>query len=75
MDNLLNKLAHLHLQSGIESEIRKLRFELKQTMKMYDSACKEAAVAKQEVRFLYTYQMIFLFSEVLNSTLFQPCSS
>lgn len=50
MNDWLNKLAYLHLQPSIESEMRKLRFELKQTMEMYDAASKEAVVAKQKVR-------------------------
>lgn len=31
------------------AEIRRLRMELKQTMDMYNSACKEAITAKQKV--------------------------
>lgn len=50
MDNWLTNLAYLHLQSSIESEMRKLKFDLKKTMETYDSACKEAVVANQKVR-------------------------
>ncbi|XP_015575800.1 U-box domain-containing protein 35 isoform X2 [Ricinus communis] len=34
----------------VESEMRRLRLELKQTMDMYSSACKEALSAKQKTR-------------------------
>lgn len=33
----------------MESEIRRLRLELKQTMEMYSTACKEALIAKKKV--------------------------
>lgn len=33
----------------MEAEIRRLKLELKQTMDMYSSACKEAITAKQKV--------------------------
>jgi hypothetical protein len=33
----------------VEAEMRRLRLELKQTMEMYNSACKEAVDAKQKV--------------------------
>ncbi|KAM0933511.1 hypothetical protein DsansV1_C35g0229691 [Dioscorea sansibarensis] len=36
-------------QKEIEAEIKRLRLELKQTMDMYSSACKEAISAKQKV--------------------------
>lgn len=42
---------------SIESEMRKLRFELKQTMEMYDSASKEAVVAKQKANELQQLKM------------------
>ncbi|XP_048443153.1 U-box domain-containing protein 35-like [Pyrus x bretschneideri] len=34
--------------SGLDAEMRRLRIELKQTMDMYTSACKEATTAKQK---------------------------
>uniref|UniRef100_M1AKI8 RING-type E3 ubiquitin transferase n=1 Tax=Solanum tuberosum TaxID=4113 RepID=M1AKI8_SOLTU len=34
----------------IEAEMRRLKQELKQTMEMYSSACKEALTAKQKAR-------------------------
>ncbi|KAK4564710.1 hypothetical protein RGQ29_006687 [Quercus rubra] len=33
----------------VEAEMRRLRLELKQTMDMYSTACKEALTAKQKV--------------------------
>ncbi|CAD5173155.1 unnamed protein product, partial [Musa acuminata subsp. malaccensis] len=36
------------LQDEVEAEIRRLRLELKQTMDMYSTACKEALTAKQK---------------------------
>ncbi|XP_011659639.1 U-box domain-containing protein 35 isoform X2 [Cucumis sativus] len=41
----------------IEYEMKKLRFELKKMMEMYDSACKEAAVAKQKAKELRHLKM------------------
>lgn len=38
------------LQSALDAEMRRLRLELKQTMDMYTSACKEALAAKEKVR-------------------------
>lgn len=37
----------LYLQDDVEFEMRRLKQELKQTMDMYSSACKEAMTAKQ----------------------------
>ncbi|XP_057989883.1 U-box domain-containing protein 52 [Hevea brasiliensis] len=46
---------HSHNMNDVESEIRRLRLELKQTMDMYNSACREALSAKQKTR-EYQYQ-------------------
>ncbi|KAF2319278.1 hypothetical protein GH714_014383 [Hevea brasiliensis] len=46
---------HSHNMNDGESEIRRLRLELKQTMDMYNSACREALSAKQKTR-EYQYQ-------------------
>ncbi|CAK7345791.1 unnamed protein product [Dovyalis caffra] len=40
---------------GVEAEMRRLRQELKQTMDMYSSACKEALTAKQKVLSVRTF--------------------
>lgn len=43
-DNLV-----LKFQDDVEAEMRRLKLELKQTMEMYSTACKEALSAKQKV--------------------------
>ncbi|XP_021889386.1 U-box domain-containing protein 52 [Carica papaya] len=40
----------------VESEMRKLRLELKQTMEMYNTACREALVARQKARDLQRWK-------------------
>lgn len=40
------------MQKDVEGEMRRLRQELKQTMEMYNNACKEAIDAKQKVLFI-----------------------
>lgn len=37
------------LQKDLEAEMKRLKLELKQTMDMYNTACKEAVSAKQMV--------------------------
>lgn len=39
----------LKMQEDAEAEMRRLRLELKQTMEMYSTACKEALSAQQKV--------------------------
>ncbi|XP_050220556.1 U-box domain-containing protein 52 [Mercurialis annua] len=41
----------------VESEMRRLKLELKQTMEMYSTACKEALSAKQKTRELQLWKM------------------
>ncbi|KAJ6383195.1 hypothetical protein OIU77_031588 [Salix suchowensis] len=41
----------------VEAEMRRLKLELKQTMEMYSSACKEALTAKQKTRELQRWKM------------------
>lgn len=48
-------------QNDVETEIRRLKFELKQTMDMYSTARKEAFTAKQKVDFSHIH-----FSQKLN---------
>ena len=38
------------MQDEVEAEMRRLKLELKQTMDLYGTACKEALTAKQKVR-------------------------
>lgn len=42
------------LQDDVEAEMKRLRLELKQTMDMYSTACKEALSARQQVVLLLT---------------------
>ncbi|THU58348.1 hypothetical protein C4D60_Mb03t13290 [Musa balbisiana] len=44
-------------QDYVEAEMNRLRLELKQTMDMYSSACKEAIVAKQKAMELHLWNM------------------
>ncbi|KAI4380216.1 hypothetical protein MLD38_006433 [Melastoma candidum] len=44
-------------QDDLETEMRRLRMELKQTMEMYSSACKEALTAKQKAKELQMWKM------------------
>uniref|UniRef100_A0A2N9FR19 RING-type E3 ubiquitin transferase n=1 Tax=Fagus sylvatica TaxID=28930 RepID=A0A2N9FR19_FAGSY len=41
----------------VEAEMRRLRLELKQTMDMYSTACKEALSAKQKARELHLWKI------------------
>ena len=43
-------LCAIH-KDDVEAEMRRLKLELKQTMDMYSTACKEALTAKQKVSF------------------------
>lgn len=42
-------LVTRYMQDDVEAEMRRLKQELKQTMDMYSTACKEALTAKQKV--------------------------
>ncbi|KAI4312782.1 hypothetical protein MLD38_037575 [Melastoma candidum] len=44
-------------QDDLEAEMQRLRMELKQTMEMYSSACKEALTAKQKAKELQLWKM------------------
>ncbi|PNT72256.1 U-box domain-containing protein 35 [Brachypodium distachyon] len=44
-------------QREVEGEMRRLRLELKQTMDMYNAACKEAISAKQRAREMHLLSM------------------
>ncbi|KAK4745997.1 hypothetical protein SAY87_012309 [Trapa incisa] len=43
----------LHHLDEVETEIRRLKLELKQTMNMYNTACKEALISKQKATELH----------------------
>ncbi|MBA0690445.1 hypothetical protein Goari_008119, partial [Gossypium aridum] len=54
------RIANIHgreLQRDIEAELRRLKLELKQTMDMYSTACKEALTAKQKANELHQWKM------------------
>lgn len=42
-------LRIIQFKDDLESEMKRLKLELKQTMDMYSTACKEALTAKQKV--------------------------
>lgn len=48
--SIKGKFISVGLQDDIEAEMRRLKQELKQTMELYSSACKEALTAKQKAR-------------------------
>ncbi|KAK1258545.1 U-box domain-containing protein 52 [Acorus gramineus] len=43
--------------SSVKAEMKRLRLELKQTMDMYSTACKEAITAKQKARELHQWKL------------------
>ncbi|XP_020102437.1 U-box domain-containing protein 51-like [Ananas comosus] len=47
----------LNMQEDIEAEMKRLRLELKQTMDMYSTACREALVAKQKAMELHRWKL------------------
>ncbi|XP_023537969.1 U-box domain-containing protein 52-like [Cucurbita pepo subsp. pepo] len=53
-----------HAQEDVEAEMRRLKLELKQTMDMYSTACKEALNAKQKVSIIS--KITNLFSMIYN---------
>lgn len=60
------------LQRDIEAEMKRLKLELKQTMDMYSSACKEAISAKNKVHIyiiLNTISHVRSIKKILNLTL------
>lgn len=44
------------MQRDVEAEMKRLKLELRQTMDMYSSACKEALNAKKTVIYIYIYR-------------------
>ncbi|KAH0929759.1 hypothetical protein HID58_015486 [Brassica napus] len=45
------------MQDDVENEMRRLKLELKQTMEMYSTACKEALTAKQKATELQRWKL------------------
>lgn len=48
------------VQEDVEAEMRRLREELKQTIDMYSTACKEALSAKQKVLLYISMVLVLL---------------
>lgn len=51
--DLVNATVAEISQEDVEAEMRRLRLELKQTIDMYSTACKEALSAKQKVKIAF----------------------
>ncbi|KAL5538649.1 hypothetical protein UlMin_043608 [Ulmus minor] len=51
------KSSTSHNVDDVEAEMRRLRLELKQTMDMYSTACKEALTAKQKANELHRWKL------------------
>ncbi|XP_022997318.1 U-box domain-containing protein 34-like isoform X2 [Cucurbita maxima] len=49
--------SHSHAQDDVEAEMRRLKLELKQTMDMYSTACKEALNANQKATELHRWKV------------------
>ncbi|KAE8651694.1 hypothetical protein Csa_006649 [Cucumis sativus] len=49
--------SNSHAQDDVEAEMRRLKLELKQTMDMYSTACKEALTAKQKAMELHRWKV------------------
>ncbi|XP_058068614.1 U-box domain-containing protein 52-like [Magnolia sinica] len=49
--------SNSHMMDDVEAEMKRLKLELKQTMDMYSTACKEALTAKQKARELHRWKM------------------
>ncbi|GJN00698.1 hypothetical protein PR202_ga17895 [Eleusine coracana subsp. coracana] len=52
-----SSFCSLGMQDDVEAEMKRLRLELKQTMDMYSTACKEALTAKQKATELQRWKM------------------
>lgn len=55
--NSQDSYSSSHNMDDVEAEMRRLKLELKQTMDMYSSACKEALSAKQKAMELHRWKM------------------
>ena len=55
--NSQDSSSSTHNMDEVEAEMRRLKLELKQTMDMYSSACKEALSAKQKAMELHRWKM------------------
>ncbi|XP_031129802.1 U-box domain-containing protein 52-like [Ipomoea triloba] len=57
LDSFVSERNHAFSQEDVEAEMRRLKLELKQTMEMYSTACKEALTAKQKALELERWKM------------------
>ncbi|KAK7251469.1 hypothetical protein RIF29_34700 [Crotalaria pallida] len=53
----MSSASRLSVSDDVEAEMRRLKLELKQTMEMYSTACKEALTAKQKAMELQRWKM------------------
>ncbi|XP_045822709.1 U-box domain-containing protein 35 [Trifolium pratense] len=53
----MSSLPRISTSDEVEAEMRRLRLELKQTMEMYSTACKEALTAKQKAMELQRWKL------------------
>jgi hypothetical protein len=58
------------VQDDVESEMRRLKLELKQTMDMYSTACREALTAKQKVLKRHVYFVYSQHSKKVSNVIF-----
>ena len=58
----------LNFQDEVEAEMMRLKQELKQTMEMYSTACKEALTAKQKVMSCGFESLILLLHLIFHHT-------
>lgn len=54
------------LQGELNEEMRRLKLELKQTMDMYNTACKETTVAKERVNKKICFSFLLFFPSLSN---------
>ncbi|XP_040996225.1 U-box domain-containing protein 35-like [Juglans microcarpa x Juglans regia] len=52
-----NSSCSSQIKDEVEAEMRRLKLELKQTMDMYSTACKQALTAKQKARELHLWKL------------------
>ncbi|OIV93978.1 hypothetical protein TanjilG_05681 [Lupinus angustifolius] len=53
----MSSSSRLSMSDDVEAEMRRLKLELKQTMEMYSTACKEALTAKQKAMELQHWKL------------------
>lgn len=56
---LLHPLVAIFLQSRVQAEVERLRLELKNTLAMYNQACRDLVYARKKVMIGSVYIIIF----------------